>query len=518
MPPIAARIAPCILPLLLATWTAHAADVKPPTLVFEITLDASVADDPLDGRVILFFTQKEKGEPRTTHGWLSTAPIFGADVRNWKPGTTVTIRDPIGYPHDAADVPPATYRVQAVLHTNPDLPHGGNAPGNLISRPVQVETTENGSPTIRLTLDDRVPADKKNPNAERNTEVKLRSALLSDFHGRDIFHRARVILPKAHDKSPGRRFPTVYIVHGFGGSHHHVRMYLSLAAKSDVPFALVGLDANMPTGHHVFADSDNNGPCGQALIEELIPHLESTFPLIAKPHARFLTGHSSGGWSTLWLQLTYPDVFGGVWSTSPDSVTFRDFCGIDLYADGCNFYRDPDGNPRPLMRQGDAIRLNFEDLARMERALGPGGQFYSFEAVFGPRATDGRPRPLYDRQTGAVDPVTIQAWRRYDMCDIVKKNWPRLGPRLAGKITIIMGEKDNFYLEGATRILGRTLERLGSDARVILEPGKNHGNIFFAASFQQMFVEMGERFGAHEPAADARGRSTSQPVTTPAAD
>ncbi len=75
----------------------------------------------------------------------------------------------------------------------------------------------------------------------------------------------------------------------------------------------------MPFGHSVFADSANNGPVGEALIMELIPAIEERFRIIAEPSAQFVGGHSSGGWSSLWLQVTYPDYFGGCWSTGPGS-------------------------------------------------------------------------------------------------------------------------------------------------------------------------------------------------------
>ena len=52
----------------------------------------------------------------------------------------------------------------------------------------------------------------------------------------------------------------------------------------------------------------------------------------ANASGRFLQGHSSGGWATLWLQTRYPKIFGGTWSTSPDSSDFHDFTGPDLYA------------------------------------------------------------------------------------------------------------------------------------------------------------------------------------------
>src|SRR3977135_3501493 len=105
--------------------------------------------------------------------------------------------------------------------------------------------------------------------------------------------------------------------------------------------------------------------------------------MAALPKGRLLTGHSSGGWSTLWLQVTYPDVFCGTWSTSPDPVDFHNFTGPDLTkTPPQNFYRRPDGTPYNLVRfQGREI-MTLEEYARMERAFGYyGGQMASFEAV-----------------------------------------------------------------------------------------------------------------------------------------
>ena len=73
-----------------------------------------------------------------------------------------------------------------------------------------------------------------------------------------------------------------------------------------------------------------------------------------KASGRFLNGHSSGGWATLWLQVTYPKVFGGTWSTSPDSSDFHHFTGPDLYAENANVYRRPDGSAWPLVTPASA--------------------------------------------------------------------------------------------------------------------------------------------------------------------
>ena len=91
-------------------------------------------------------------------------------------------------------------------------------------------------------------------------------------------------------------------------------------------------------------------------LKSSFPTSRRTFPALATPRARLLNGHSSGGWSSLWLQVTYPDFFGGTWSTSPDPVDFRDFQRINLYAAGENMFRDKDGKRRPIARMGSDTR------------------------------------------------------------------------------------------------------------------------------------------------------------------
>src|SRR5881409_1920007 len=69
--------------------------------------------------------------------------------------------------------------------------------------------------------------------------------------------------------------------------------------------------------------SCNNGPYGDALLQELIPYLEEHFRMIREPWARGLTGGSTGGWEALALQVYHPDFFGGTWVLYPDPVDFR---------------------------------------------------------------------------------------------------------------------------------------------------------------------------------------------------
>jgi hypothetical protein len=107
--------------------------------------------------------------------------------------------------------------------------------------------------------------------------------------------------------------------------------------------------------------------------------------------------------------------------------------------------------------------MTMEDYARLERVQGYyGGQMASFEAVFSPRGTDGQPMPLFDRDTGRIDPFVEKAWERYDINRLLKTNWPKLGPKLQGKLHIIVGTQDTFHLEAGVYLLRQMLKDLGA--------------------------------------------------------
>jgi hypothetical protein len=286
----------------------------------------------------------------------------------------------------------------------------------------------------------------------------------------------------------------VYEIPGFSGNHFGALRKQNATDVAGVEMLQVVLDPDCRWGHHVFADSDNNGPCGRALCEELIPHVEKTFRGLGAPRGRFVTGHSSGGWSSLWLQVTYPEFFGGVWSTAPDPVDFRDFQRVNIYAPKANLLFDEHGEPRPLARKGERPFIYYKPFSDMETVMGHGGQLGSFEAVFSGRGPDGQPRQLWDRKSGRIDPEVAKSWERYDIRLVLERNWKTLGPKLAGKLHIYTGSLDTFYLEGAVVLLKRSLTDLGSDAVIEVFPGRHHGNLLDRDLRARIDREMAEQF------------------------
>ena len=499
------------------------AQQEPKHLFFHIQLPRASAQ-PLSGRLLLFVSSGE-GAKAVDMNPMSPAVTYVAakEVSSWAPGDTVDIdADDLVYPGPLSDAKPGDYQAQAVLDVGHSYNYGGREAGDPISDvvPLKAWNPAGGeAPLVVLSGMASTPQPPSAPPGAPSTDQRptmsaeeLSAALkpidfvspsLSRFFGRDITMKGWVLLPPGYASNPQARYPTVYFTHGFGGTAASIRarfapvLYERMRSHRMPEMIWVLLDESGPTGTHEFADGVNNGPWGHALVAELIPDLESHYRMDAMASGRFLQGHSSGGWATLWLQTTYPKIFGGTWSTSPDPSDFHDFSSVDLYAPHANLYRRADGSPVPIMRAEGHVVATMEQLAKMENVMGDyGGQLASFEWVFSPRGADGRPMHMFDRKTGDVDPFVIGYWREhYDIAHRIATDWPTLAPDLRGKIHLFVGTADTFYLDGAAHQLQHVLDGLGGDGHFTYIPDKSHFNLYQVgddryALFDQIAREM----------------------------
>ena len=480
---------------LLAAFTSTAAVAQQPRhLFFRVTAGPAV-HAPISGRLLVFIRRGTGAKHISINEFDPNATWVAArEVHDLAPGAAIDIdTDQIAYPRPFSSLAPGDYQVQAVLDVHHTYNYSALTPGDLIS-PVLTLTqwTPGQGPEPELALDTTVPprTPRKLTPAQQTALTHMRlaedqSALLTQFWGRPIYIRAWVVLPPGYHKHPKRRYPTVYWTHGFGGTllgckYIGMMIYQRMADAKMPPMVWVMLDEHLPTGTHEFANSVNNGPWGSALTTEYIPWLQSRYRLIPHAQDRYLQGHSSGGWATLQLQINYPKVFGGTWSTSPDPSDFHNFTGPDLYAPHANVYTQPNGQPYPLVRMHGKVIATFEQFAKLEQVLGPyGGQMASFDWVFSPRGPNGKPEPMFDRTTGDVNPRVVAYWHaHYDLAHILKTTWPQRGPYLKGKIHLYVGTADTFYLNESARLLDAVLTNLHAHAHFDFRQGRTHMNLY----------------------------------------
>jgi hypothetical protein len=530
--------------LLLASASAvlliGAADPAPRLIV---TLRPGLAADAR-GRLLVFAAPASGAEAHGEAVDLERGRqvwVAGRDVAGFGPGRSVKIDAATdAFPASLATLRPGSYRMQAVLDRDGDYNFAGRGPGDLLSKVVTVRLPLASTPTLPL---DRAvppaagqfdtaglpPAAAKQIAASRPHlhDERIASRALTRFRGERQAVTAWVLTPPGYDPASRRTYPTVYTAGGFGvghklGGQQLSRIWRLMETGAIPPMIWVALDHATAAGTTEFADSANNGPWGEALVRDVIPALEARYRMDAWPSGRFLTGHSSGGWFALWQMVHNPRVFGGSWATAPDPVDFHDFLGVDLYARDANMYRASDGAPRPLERDHGEVLDTIEGAALLERVLGrEGGQLRSFEWVFSPRRANGTRAPLFDRATGAVDPAVAAYWREhYDIVRKLQAEWPRQRGQLGGKLHVIVGDADSYYLNGPVHRLDAALRRLGGRADIRFVPGATH-------SMAELYASAGDRnalwkemtramYAAARPGETWDGGSGKLPAATPA--
>ncbi len=505
---------PCLaLAALLAIPTQQVAAAS-----FELVLPDDAPEESYDGRLILIIAANGEKEPRDqVNADFDAAQIFGINVDGWSRGETARIDDQVlGFPALSLDaVPAGDYWVQAVLRKydtfnlangkTVKLPAARGAgqnwrkePGNLFSEPMKLSFDPQASTVTRVELSEVNPAIEEPEDTTYIRHLKIRSEMLSEFWGTDVYLRAHVLVPHGFDDHPEARFPLA-IFHGhfpadFGGfsttppdpeveCEYSKRFSLDCYNRiqdqeaydfyqywisDDAPrMLIVEIDHSNPYYDDSYAvNSANIGPYGDAITYELVPAIEETFRGIGEGWARFVYGGSTGGWEALAVQVKYPDEYNGAFAACPDPIDFRQFMTVNIYEDSNAYYREGPFTriERPAKRDylGHISRY-MEGENRWELVLGDktrsGQQWDVWEAVYSPNGDDGYPQRIWDKRTGGIDPDVAAYWREnYDLRYIMERDWATLGPKLQGKIHIYTGDMDNYYLNNAVYLTEDFLE------------------------------------------------------------
>jgi hypothetical protein len=132
------------------------------------------------------------------------------------------------------------------------------------------------------------------------------------------------------------------------------------------------------------------------------------------------------------------------------------------------------------MRDKGQVLASLEQFSKLEAVLGPyGGQMASFDWVFSPKGPSGAPQPMFDRVTGDVDPAVVTYWYdHYDLAHLVEAKWPTDGTLLKGRIHLIVGTADTFYLDESARLFEARLRKLGAEPRFTYIPERTHFDLY----------------------------------------
>jgi enterochelin esterase-like enzyme len=166
--------------------------------------------------------------------------------------------------------------------------------------------------------------------------------------------RAFVYTPPGYGKDNNKRYPVLYLQHGWGedetawSNQGHANLIMdNLIAEGKIkPFIIVmtyGMTNEIKFGGLRNFDIK---PFQTVLVEELIPYIDANFNTIADQPHRAMAGLSMGGMETKTITLNNPDVFsyygllsGGIYA--PDDI--KDKSKVKLIFLSCGSKERPDG-------------------------------------------------------------------------------------------------------------------------------------------------------------------------------
>lgn len=489
-----------------------------PVLKILISLDKDLKEGISDGRLILLLSKDLSSEPRfqLTDG-THTCQGFGMDFENWNTDQVLEFDiNSFGYPKASfSSIEPGEYYVQVLLHKYETFVRADGhtvkmpmdrgegqqwnmAPGNLYSTPFMVHVDPFSKAKLEIQLDQIIESIPEPEDSDYVKHIKIRSQLLSEFWGRDMYLGAHVLLPYAWNEHPDVRYPLA-IFHGhfpsdFTGwrttppdpnmeadysERFKISGYNRIVQQEAFDFYKIWTGPGFPRviaieiqhanpfyDDSYAVNSENLGPYGDAITYELIPEIERRFRGIGEGWARFTYGGSTGGWEALAVQVKYPKEYNGCFAACPDPIDFRAFCLTNIYEDENAYFKE--GPFRKTMIPGHRdylgnVSATLYDMNMRELVLGTktrsGQQWDIWEAVYSPVGEDGYPKRIWDKKSGVIDKAVAEFWREnYDLAYIMNRDWSKSGNDWKGKIHIYCGDMDNYYLNNAVYLAEEILE------------------------------------------------------------
>jgi hypothetical protein len=488
--------------------------------MFNVKINNNLHTENFDGRLLLLFSNNNAAEPRfQISDALSTQIILGKNVDQWAIGSTQSIaQEAYGFPKERlSDIPAGDYYVQVLLHKYETfhlkngkvvkLPmdrgegqHWNLAPGNIYSKPIKIHFDPKNTEVVQLTIDQIIPPIIEPTDSKYIKHIKIQSKLLTEFWGRPMYLGAHILLPEGFDTHPNVKYPlAIYHGHfpsdisGFSttppnpnlipdtSARFNITGYNKIQEEEAYQFykqwtgpsfpRVLAIEIQHATPYYddsYAVNSANMGPYGDAITYELIPEIERQFRGIGQGWARFTYGGSTGGWEALAVQVFYPNEYNGAYAACPDPIDFNHYTTINIYKDENAYYAKSDFKDlaRPSHRNYlGHVSSTIKETNQRELALGThsrsGDQYDVWEAVFSPMGEDGYPKRIFDKHSGTIDKSVAAYWKEnYDLAHIIKRDWPKIGEQLKGKIHLYVGDMDNYYLNNAVYTAEDMLKQL----------------------------------------------------------
>jgi S-formylglutathione hydrolase len=154
-------------------------------------------------------------------------------------------------------------------------------------------------------------------------------SLVGNLEGDSADRMVSVYLPPSYAKEPKRRYPVLYLLHGFTDSdarwfglkgQHFVNVQGTVDrayAKGARELIVVMPDAFTKYQGSMYSSSATTGNWEAFVTQDLVKYVDRHYRTLPQAASRGLAGHSMGGYGTLKLGMKYPGIFSSLYAMSP---------------------------------------------------------------------------------------------------------------------------------------------------------------------------------------------------------
>ena len=155
------------------------------------------------------------------------------------------------------------------------------------------------------------------------------ASLEGNLEGDDPTRDVSVYLPPSYTEDSRRRYPVVYLLHGYTDSDdrwfglrgdHFVNVpdAVDAAWQNGAPELIIVMpNAYTRFAGSMYSSSATVGDWEAFVAVDLVRFIDANYRTIPRRDARGLAGHSMGGYGTLRIGMKYPQVFSSLYAMSP---------------------------------------------------------------------------------------------------------------------------------------------------------------------------------------------------------
>jgi hypothetical protein len=276
-----------------------------------------------------------------------------------------------------------------------------------------------------------------------------------------------VYLPPDYEASSERRYPVLYVLHGYTGDvaalisarpwETNVLQWADYLITTGAmpPAIVVVVDGFTRLGGSQYVDSIHNGNYATYTVRDVIGFVDANYRTIAREGGRAVLGKSSGGFGAMHLVLEHPGVFCAFASHSGDS--YFPYAHPPSFT---NVQRTLEAHDNDI----ETFVTAFETKHKRSGAEYSTIEMLGYAAAYSPRSAKAFDLDLpFDRKTGELDQAVFDRWLQFDPAERVASKRAEL-ERLRLRF-IDCGRRDEYNLDVGARVVAERIRALGLDVR-----------------------------------------------------